>query len=66
MEERLSEDTEALLEIKGKKLVMIFGITGAGKSTLTNRLVSGDVVEFNDDEGKFELKPGTEIRHPVS
>ena len=67
MESRLIEDTQALKELKGKKLIMVFGQTGSGKSTLCNRLKSGaDVIKYNDKEGVFQLEKGKEVIDPVS
>ena len=66
MEERLCEDTSALKSLKGKKLVMVFGMTGAGKSTLCNRLVAGpESVEFVDDS-YFDVLEEFKVMNPTT
>ena len=39
--------------MKGKSVVMMFGITGVGKSTLANSIIQG--VKVNDD-GEVQLE----------
>ena len=47
---RIQKDEEALKELEGKHVVILFGTTGTGKSTLANAMVNG--------VGNIELKDG--------
>ena len=47
---RIQKDEESLKELEGKHVVILFGTTGTGKSTLANAMVNG--------VGNIELKDG--------
>lgn len=55
MEKKLSDGMHAVRKLAGKKVVVLVGPTGAGKSTLANALLLGsDKVVDDDDSGHYK------------
>lgn len=53
---RYTKDSAALSELRGKRVKAIVGVTGSGKSSITNILCGGE--NFKDSAGRiFAKKP---------
>ena len=64
-DKRICEDINDLQYIKGKKLVLLFGMTGAGKSTIANSCANGIKSVTIDDDHQYDVTPGKESYHPT-
>lgn len=64
MSERLQTGLRALLPLRGKSVVLLSGVTGAGKSTISNSLLIGsENLTFNEDKGIYEIREDSQISH---
>ena len=53
MRERIVEGNEKLKELDGKKVVIVMGPTGAGKSTIANAIIQPGKLKIDEDTGLF-------------
>ena len=57
MKERIVEGNEKLNELVGKKVIILMGPTGAGKSTVANAIIQPDKIALDDATGLFTAPP---------
>ena len=60
LKNRIKSDEKSLKELKGKKIMVLFGTTGTGKSTLANGIIQGPEKLIKKDGLFYTLEP---LRH---
>ena len=57
MNKRIVEGNEKLEELVGKKVVIVMGPTGSGKSTVCNAILQPDKIKLDDATGFLKAPP---------
>ena len=65
MKHRIIDDEESLEQLKDKEVLLLFGCTGAGKSTLANALITKKDEEINLEyiDGLYHVIQDKELKY---